>query len=228
MLSAVIVLAIAEPAKQAPGEVMAVNVLLLPDQESSGRAVRINGLLRQSDPSGFTLDASHLPHISVLQGYVEAKSLPAIYRAVERLSTELPLTGRQLTVLGLEHKAWGNQEITNIKVAKTPELEAFQAHLVSALSPYLAKTGDGSAFLSSTRDPDVDQETIEYVRAFVQKHTGAAFEPHITVGISDAETARKVTAQQGAPPKLTLASVAVFQLGNVGTARKELWRQSPQ
>jgi len=40
MLSAVIVLAIAEPAKQAPGEVMAVNVLLLPDQESSGRAVR--------------------------------------------------------------------------------------------------------------------------------------------------------------------------------------------
>ena len=104
MLSAVIVLAMAEPAKQTPGEVIAVNVLLLPDQESSGRAVRINGLLRQSDPSGFALDASHLPHISVLQGYVEAKSLPAIYRAVERLSTELPLTGRQLTALGLEHK----------------------------------------------------------------------------------------------------------------------------
>jgi hypothetical protein len=228
VLSAVIVLALAEPAKQAPGEVIAVNVLLQPDQESSGHAVRINGLLRQSDPRGFALDASHVPHISVLQGYVEAKNLPAIYRAVERVSTKLPLAGRQLTVLGLEHKPWGDQEITNIKIAKTRELETFQADLVSAISPYLLKTGDGTAFLSSTGDPDVDQKTIEYVRTFVQKHTGAAFEPHITVGISDAETALKVSAQQEAPAKLTVASVAVFQLGNVGTARKELWRQSPR
>ena len=227
-LSAVIVLAIAQPAKQAPGEVIAVNVLLRPDQESSGRAVRINGLLRQNDPRGFALDASHVPHISVLQGYVEAKNLADIYRAVERVSAELPLAGRQLTVLGLEHKPWGDQEITNIKIEKTRELETFQADLVSAISPYLVKTGDGTAFLSSTGDPDVDQETIEYVRTFVQKHTGAAFEPHITVGISDPDTARKVSAQQGVPPKLTIDSVAVFQLGNVGTARKELWRQSPR
>jgi hypothetical protein len=226
-LSAVIVLAIAEPAQQAPGEVIAVDVLLQPDHESSGRAVRINGLLRQSDPSGFALDASHLPHISVLQGYVEAKSLPAIYRAVEGVSTKLPLAGRQLTVLGLEHKPWGDQEITNIQIAKIRELEAFQADLVSAISPYLVKTGDGTAFLSSAGELDVDQETIEYVRTFVQKHTGAAFEPHITVGISDPDTARKVSAQQEAPPKLTIASVAVFQLGNVATARKQLWRQSP-
>jgi hypothetical protein len=226
LLSAVSVLAIAEPAKQASDEVIAVNVLLQPDQDTSGRAVRINELLRQSDPRGFPLDASHLPHISVVQGYVEAKNLPALYHAVERVSAEIPLSGRQLTVLGLEHKPWGHQEITNIKIAKSRELETFQADLVSALSPYLVKTGDGSAFVSSKGDPAVDQETIEYVRTFVQKHTGAAFEPHITVGISDAETARKVTAQQGTPPKLTLASVAVFQLGNVGTARKELWRQS--
>ena len=228
VLSSVIVLAIAQPAKQAPGEVIAVNVLLQPDQESSGQAARINGLLRQSDPGGFALDASHVPHISVLQGYVKAKDLAAIYRAVERVSAEFPLAGRQLTVLGLEHRPWDHQEITSIKIAKTRELEAFQADLVSALSPYLVKTGDGSAFLSSKGDPDVDQETIEYVRTFVQKHTGAAFEPHITVGISDAETARKVSAQQEAPPKLTIASVAVFQLGNVGTARKELWRQPPR
>jgi hypothetical protein len=228
MLTAVIAVAIAEPAKQAPGEVIAVNVLLQLDQESSGRAARINSLLRQSDPRGFALDASHLPHISVLQGYVDAKNLAALYGAVERVSVELPLAGRQLTVLGVEHKPWGHQEITNIKVAKTPELETFQAHLVSAISPYLLKAGDASAFLTSKGDSDVDGETIEYVGTFVQKHTGAAFEPHVTVGISDAETARKVGTQQGVPPKLTIASVAIFQLGNVGTARKELWSLSPR
>jgi len=163
--------------------------------------------------------------------YCKAMSKPRIWRpsydAVERVSAKLPLAGRQLTVLGLEHKPWGHREIMNIKIAKTPELETFQADLVSAISPYLVKSGDGTAFLTSKGDPDVDGETIEYVATFVQKHTGAAFEPHITVGISDAETVRKVSARQGATPNLTIASVAVFQLGNVGTARKELWRRSP-
>jgi hypothetical protein len=228
VLTAVVVLAIAAPAMQEPGDVIAVNVLIQPDQESSERAARINGVLRQSYPRGFALDATHLPHISVLQGYVKAKDLAAFYMAVERVSAEHPVAGRQLAVLGLEHKPWARQEITNINIAKTPELEAFQAALVSAVSPYLVNAGDGTAFLTSKEEPDVDGETIEYVRTFVLKHTGAAFEPHITVGISDADTARKVSGQQEAPPNLTVVSVAVFQLGNVGTARKELWRQSPR
>lgn len=224
-LTAVAALATAEPRGD---DVIAVNVLLEPDQEASARAARINRVLRQSYPSGFALDASHLPHISVLHGYVRAKDLADIYVVVEKVSAEHPLAGKQLTVLGLEHKPWNREEITNIRIEKTRELQAFQADLVSAVSPYLVETGDGSAFLTSHEDPSVDRETIEYVRTFVQKHTASRFEPHITVGISDAETARKVSAQQGAPPKLTIASVAVFQLGNVGTARKELWRYSPR
>ena len=79
----------------------------------------------------------------------DTKNLAAIYVAVERVSAKAPLAGRQLTVLGLEHKPWGRDEITNIKIAKAPELETFQTDLVSALSPYLVKTGDGSAFLTS-------------------------------------------------------------------------------
>jgi hypothetical protein len=225
-LTAVCALATAEPAKQGVGDVIAVNVLLEPDQEASASAARINGVLRRSDPGGFALDESHRPHISVLHGYVQAKDLTEIYRAVEKVSADHPLVGQQLTVLGLEHKPWNGEEITNIKLAKTGELEAFQADLVSAVSPHLVERGDEHAFLTSKEDPGVDRETLEYVRTFVQKHTGTRFEPHITVGISDAETARQVSAQQGAPTKLTIAAVAVFQLGNVGTARKELWRDS--
>ena len=226
-LTFVVALATAEPPGQEPGGVIAVNVLLEPDQQVSARAERINGVLRESSPGGFALDASHLPHISLLHGYVQAKDLAEVYRVVEKMSVEHPLAGRQLTVAGLEHKPWNREQITNIKIEKTPELEAFQAALVAALSPYLVATGDKSAFFTSNEDSGIDEQTIEYVRTFVQKHTGSRFEPHITVGISDAETARKVTAQEGTPARLTIASVAVFQLGNVGTARKELWHYSP-
>jgi hypothetical protein len=149
------------------------------------------------------------------------------YSAVEKVSAAHSLSGRQLTVAGLEHRPWNHEEITNIKIGKMRELEAFQAGLVAALSPYLVAAGDTREFFTSKGDAGVDQQTIEYVRTFVQKHAGSRFEPHVTVGISDAETARKATAQQETPARMTIAAIAVFQLGNVGTARKELWHYSP-
>ena len=63
--------------------------------------------------------------------------------------------------------------------------------------------------------------TIEYVRTFVPKRTGDGFEPHITVGISDAPPADSFD-----PTAFKVDALAVYQLGNIGTARKELWRHS--
>jgi hypothetical protein len=225
VLAAAFPLAAAEPDRQVADDVVAVNVLLLPDEQMTARARELNHALRQTYPAGFALDASHVPHISLLQGYVRSRDLADLYSAVEKATQKRSLTGRQLNVSGLEHKPWDDKELTNIKIEKTPELEAFQADLVAALSPYLVHAGDKAAFVTSNADAGIDQRTIEYVRTFVQERTGKRFEPHVTVGISDAATARKVTAQHSASTKVTIASVAVFQLGIVGTARKELWRQ---
>src|SRR4030095_2423949 len=101
---------------------------------------------------------SHLPHMSVLHGYVRAKDLADIYGAVEKVSGKHPLVGRQLAVDGLEHKPWNDEQLTNIKIEKTHELDAFQADLVTALSPYLVEAGDRSAFITSKEDPDLDRE----------------------------------------------------------------------
>jgi hypothetical protein len=226
-LAAALPLAAAEPDRQVSDDVVAVNVLLLPDEQMISRAREINLALRQTYPTGFALDGSHVAHISVLHGYVQSKDLTDLYSAVRKVTVKRPLTGRQLNVTGLEHKPWDDKQLTNIKIEKTPELEAFQADLIAALAPYLVEAGDKTAFVTSDGNSSVDQQTIEYVRTFAQKHAGTRFEPHVTVGISDAETARKVSAQHSAPAKVMIASVAVFQLGNVGTARKELWR-APQ
>jgi hypothetical protein len=225
---ATVPLAMAGPDPQAARDVIAVNVLLLPDPQLVASAQEINHALRQAYPAGFALDASHVPHISVLHAYVRSKDLVELCAAVRTVSQKHPLIGRQLAVNGTEHKPWKDDaEITNIKVEKVPELESFQSDLLTALSRYFVESGDQHAFVTSQEDPEVDQETIDYVRTFAQKHVGTQFTPHVTVGISDAETARQVTAQHVPPAKLTIAAVAVFQLGNVGTARKELWRYSP-
>jgi 2'-5' RNA ligase len=226
-LATSISLAVAEPDAPVLDDVIAVNVLLVPDQQTIALAQRINRDLRQTYPAGFALDASHVPHISVLHGYVRSKDLTDVYGAVRKVTLQRSLIGRHLAVNGLEHQPWNGEELTNIKIAKTPELDAFQAALIAAVSPYFSGPGDSSAFVTSKEDSDIDQQTIEYVRTFVQKHTGSEFKPHITVGISSVETAQKISALQTPPAKVTIDSVALFQLGNVGTARKELWRYSP-
>lgn len=221
-------LSAAESGDRVSNGVVAINVLLRPDHGMSARAQEINRMLRENYAVGFALDASHVPHISILHRYVRAKDLPEIYAAVERVAAKHPLIGQQLTVKGLEHTPWQGHQVTTINVEKTTELEAMQSALVAALLPYAVESGDSNAFLTSSEEPQVGQQTIDYVKTFVDKQTGDRFKPHITVGISDAETADKVAAQPVEPMKFKVASVAIYQLGDVGTARQELWHYSPR
>ncbi|HEY7641073.1 MAG TPA: DUF2891 family protein [Steroidobacteraceae bacterium] len=202
-------------------KVVAINVLLLPDQSMSRRAKEINGQLRQSYPQGFALDASHVPHISILHRYVSAETLPQVFAAVEQVATKHSPVGVTLTASGLESSPWEGHQVTSIKVQKTPELSALQDELVAALRPYAVESGGADAFVTTGGETAVGDQTIDYVRTFVEKQTGENFKPHITAGISDSPPASDFK-----PMQFKVAALVVYQLGNVGTARKELWRSS--
>ena len=200
---------------------VAINVLLLPDQRMSARAQEINAQLRQGYPQGFALDASHVPHISILHRYVKTDDLPKIFAAVGQAGAKHPIGGQTLTANGLENSPWQGHQITSIKVEKTPDLATLQSDLVTALGPYSVESGDADAFMTTGGEPHVGDETVEYVRTFVPKRTGDGFKPHITLGITDTPP----PADQLKQTQFTVAALAVYQLGNVGTARKELWRR---
>jgi hypothetical protein len=199
---------------------VAINVLLLPDQRMSARAQDINAQLRQGYPQGFALNASHVAHISILHRYVRVDDLPKVFAAVEQVGAKHPIVGHTLTAGGLESSPWQGHQITSIEIEKTPELAALQSDLVAALLPYSVESGNADAFMITPGEPHVGNETVEYVRTFVPKRTGDGFKPHITVGITD-------TPPPGGLDRVpfTVAALAVYQLGNVGTARKELWRR---
>lgn len=202
-------------------KIVAINVLLLPDQQMSARAQEINAQLRKSYPQGFALNATHVPHISIVHRYVSTETLPKVFAAVGQVAAKHPLVGQALTAGGLEYSPWQGHQVTSIKVEKTPELTALQNELVAALRPYTVESGGADAFVTTPGEPNVGGQTIEYVRTFVEKQTGANFKPHITAGISDARPAGEFK-----PMQFKIDGLAVYQLGNVGTARKELWRSS--
>jgi 2'-5' RNA ligase len=214
----------ADPA--VPGKVVAINILLEPSKEITARARELNHQLRADYPHGFALDSTHVPHISVLHEFVRTEDLPKVFAAVEQIAKGQALVGKELVATGLEHVPWQGRELTSIQVESTPELLRAQSELIKALARYSVSSAGNDAFVSTAEAPKVDDATIDYVRTFTSKHAGKDFKPHITVGLSSAKLAEQLQAQPQQPMNFTVVRVGVYQLGNVGTARRALWLSS--
>jgi hypothetical protein len=213
-------------AAQDASAVTAINVLVLPDKPTQTRAQQLNARLRQEQPRSFALDATHVPHIALLHEFVRTQDLPKVYGDVGRVLSRHPLVGHELTVKGLEPTPWNGTQMWNIAVEKSPDLAAAQEQLIEALRPYALDTGGADAFIATGDPKGINNETIEYVRTYREKQTGNGFKPHITIGLGDESSGDKLKAQLSASETFKVTSVAVYQLGNDGTARKELWRSS--
>jgi hypothetical protein len=213
-------------AAQGQAPVTAINVLVLPGPTMQTRAKQLNERLRKEQPKSFALDATHVAHISLLHEFVRTQDLPKVYSDIERVLSRHPLLGHELTVRGLEPTPWNGAQMLSVALEKSPDLTAAQEQLVEVLRPYAVDTGGAEAFVTTKDAPEINDETIEYVRTYLDKHTGEGFKPHITIGIGDESSTEKLQPQLPAAEKFKIANIAVYQLGNDGTARKELWRPS--
>jgi hypothetical protein len=223
-MACVAMVAVSTPMAAEENDVIAINVLAVPDQVMRDDARELNERLLRDNPRSFAFDDSHVSHISILQRFVAVKDLPQIYAAVEAVASKHQLAGKKLSATGLEHSRWGDADIVSIKVEKNPELERMQTDLIEAFRPYPARSGARDAFVTSPGPADIDTETIQYVTTFDQKQTGDRFKPHITVGLAKSLTSEQLQSQLTAPTQFTIDAIAIYQLGNVGTARKQLWR----
>src|SRR5271163_3259740 len=71
--------------------ITAIDIALEPDNTMLEHEQAVNARLRLVFPKGFALDATHHPHISILQRYVRTDDLHKIYAAVDSvLSNENP------------------------------------------------------------------------------------------------------------------------------------------
>ncbi|GFE85970.1 2'-5' RNA ligase family protein [Steroidobacter agaridevorans] len=206
-------------------DVVAINVLAVPDASMRDRARELNEQLNRYRPQPFAFDETHTAHISLLHRFVATKDLPKIVAAVEGVSARHRLAGAKLETAGLEHSPWGKAEMVSIEIEKTPELAALQADLVAALRPFAAPSGGPDAFVTSPGPAEIDAKTIEYVQTFEQKQTSERFKPHITAG--EINSANKDKLPPSPETTFTIETLAIYQLGNLGTARRQLWRATP-
>lgn len=209
------------PAATAGDKLIAIDVLLLPDQAMTDKANAINARLRGDYPAGYSLDATHSPHVTLLQRYVREKDFAAVTAAVTRVLATDRSTALRLPASGLLYTMWNGVAVTAIVVERTPELVRLQQKVADAVAPFAASGGTAAAFIGTPTGADI----VPYVEAFVPKASGAAYFPHVTVGTATEAFVKRMKGEPFDAFTFSPTSVAIYQLGNFGTASKKLWQQ---
>ena len=204
-------------------DLVAIDILLEPDQTMVSKANAVNARLRGNLPSGYELDAKHAPHITLLQRYVRAKDIDAVTAAVTKLfATEQP-TKLVLKAKGYEYGMFGGYALTVLVVERTPELARLQQKVTEAISSYSVAHGTPAAFDGTEA---INQETVTYVEDFIPKHSGQNYVPHVTVGAANVDFVKQMKNEPFETFTFSPAGVAVYQLGNNGVASKKLWEST--
>jgi haloacid dehalogenase-like hydrolase len=205
-----------------PTAVTAIDVLLLPDATMLRHAEAVNASHRKVYPQGFTFDATHRPHITMIQRFVRSEDLDKVYAAVGKVIAGANLAGMKLEAFKYYYAPAGDTGVSGIVAKPTPELVKLQKDLIAAVAPFTVETGDSSAFFTTPDDPIIDPLLIGYVSAFVPKQSGEHFNPHVSTGVAPRAYLDKLLAEPFEPFTFSPAGAAVYQLGQFGTAAKSL------
>ena len=96
--------------------VTAIDIALEPDATMIQHAEAANAILRKVFPTGYALDATHRPHITMLQRFVRTADLDKVYAAVgDVLAGEKP-AGWTLEAFKYDYVVWDKAGLTVILI----------------------------------------------------------------------------------------------------------------
>lgn len=211
------------PAKTGDERVIAIDILLEPDPTMVAKAEAANAALRANYPGGYTLGHDQVAHITLVHRFVREKDLPAIEEAVAKVAAKERPLERQLTATGYGYSIWVGLATTVINIDRTPELDRFAADIVKAVEPFTVAQGTAAAFHTSRELPKIDDKIVTYVTKFVPNSSGDNYRPHVTIGVAHEEFVKQLKAEPFEKFEFKPSGVAIYQLGNFGTAQKKLW-----
>jgi hypothetical protein len=210
-------------------DVTAIDVLLAPDQVMMDRAKAANDRMRANFPKGFALDATHVPHITVIQRFVRTSELAKVYIAVAKVLKDESPTSWKLKATGYYDIPVEQLGLAGIVIEPSPDLLRLQLKLIDAVAPYNSHNATAAAFAPRPDGKTISQAqlTIDYVTTFVPKSSGKNYNPHVTIGLGTREFVDKLKSEPFKPFTFKARAVDVYQLGDFGTAQKLLWTSAP-
>src|SRR6266536_5932527 len=174
-------------AEAKPNAITAIDILLEPDATMIQHATDTNDRLRKVFPKGFALDASHRPHVTLVQRFVRTKDLDKVYAAVGKVFAAANVTGLKLEAFKYYYMPDKDLGLSGIVIKPTPELLELEQKVIDAVTPFAVKTRTSAEFVTTPDDPNIIPPLIAYVSEFVPKHSGENYHPHVTTGLAPRE-----------------------------------------
>ena len=165
--------------------VTAIDIALEPDATMVQHAMAANARLLKSFPKGFSLDATHHPHVSMLQQFVRTDDLDKIYAAAQAVFDKEKPKSWTLKAFKYYYIPSPPIGLAGIVVEPTEDLHRLQDALIKAVEPYTVKTGTPAACYSDEGGRDIQPFLIGYVENFVRDAAGKRFNPHVTIGVGN-------------------------------------------
>jgi len=139
----------AQTAAVAPDHVTAIDIALEPDATMIQHAKAANAPLLKVFPKGFALDATHHPHVSMLQQFARTSDLDKIYEAAASVfRKEKPLNWK-LRAIKYYYIPSPPIGLAGIVVEPTDDLHRLQNALIEAVLPFTVTSGTPAAFYST-------------------------------------------------------------------------------
>ncbi len=203
---------------------VAIDIAIEPDAAMVQRSLADNARLRENVPQGYTLDETHHAHVSIFLRFVREADLEKVYAAIAgAVATENPPSWN-LRAYKYYYIPAGPIGLAGIVVEVTDDLLRLQQKLIDAVAPFSVATATADAFFKLPTETPLHEVPllVEYVGAFVPEHSGKNFMPHVTVGVGLKDFLDAMLAAPFEEFTFSPAGTSVYQLGDFGTARKNL------
>jgi hypothetical protein len=203
---------------------VAIDIAVEPDETMVERSLADNAKLLKNFPQGYALDETHHAHVSILQRFVRETDLEKVYAAIAgAVASENP-SAWTLAAYKYYYIPAGPIGLAGIVVEVTDDLLRFQQSLIDAVTPFSIATATADVFFRLPSEPPLHEAPtmIEYVGRFVPEHSGKNFMPHVTIGVGLKSYLDEMLAAPFEAFTFAAAGASVYQLGDFGTARKNL------
>jgi 2'-5' RNA ligase len=221
-ISLAFVLNYVDASKAQQNPVTAIDIALEPDATMLQHAQADNARLLKNFPKGFALDATHNPHVTMLQQFVRTADLEKVYTALDKVFASEKPTSWKLKAFKYYYIPSPPVGLAGIVVEPTEDLNRLQQKIIDAVTPFTEKTGTPAAFMSTEDGKDIQGFLLNYVADFVTIAAGKKFNPHVTIGVGTEVYLNNMLAAPFEAFTFSPAGASVYQLGSFGTARKEL------
>lgn len=191
-------------------DLIAIDIVILPDQELMDESIRLNQLLGMGNAIPLNMNDC-VPHITLAMGAVNQANLPAIYTQLERLVHEIKPFIIEVDCLYETVQDHG-ASLYGIALKYSRVLQELHGNAITILEPYLEIPTEGSVHYVR----GVNASTLSYIGKFSEEESGENYFPHITLGFGGLENKEISTLNS------TIEGMFIYHLGNYCTCARML------